>query len=603
MKTIRHLTLLLFLVNSCISPSKADELEQLFPIPFLAFVLIPDTPALLEKWSSSLINRSLEDPAIKRFLEPTLESDDPMPWDEVLSSITGHSLLENLQLYQGGVLIGVPAPKEGEEESFFEGENIPLVLIGKVGPDSKAFEDYMAKDLVNTEKVSKKEYDERTEEYLGETLHLRTAHGEDGPEEAEAWAVVDGYAIGAWPQETLREIISNMKKSENAAGIPAGFRRLESITGEQPTTALFFNNELFYPKLKDHALSQLEGIFANNPLGATPETVAKALALDAIQSIGLSIVLERDKVRFDFLLNGHVKQGILGLLSYRNGDLPRPSFIAASAAHVGVARMDFGAAWDSLFSIVKTAVPGFAPMVDMQLAQFESTLGVNLRKDLIGNLGDHFVFSEEPLTDPRRPTEIDLEAMSDYFYAMSLSNQQGFETALGAVRAFLGQGLAAFDEREILGTKVYTYKMVTPDLEEEDQNSSGGIEITHAITGRYFLLGIGSSRPIERALAMLHTPASTIWDLPLIKSFIENIETPFASFEYVNLSKPILALLTLLNESEQAKAAEERFVNPAAMPTEEVIAKYFGAGMTTLRMLDDSGWHSRSTLMAAPPRE
>ncbi len=609
----RLLPLLLFSQLVFASTEDSTPLLRVLPQDTAAAVIIGNAEALPARWKESLPGKMLADAAMADFLAPTKGDDSEAPWDEAMKSITGHTLAENLDLFSGPVVISLATPTAGAEKEYLNDGNFPLALVGSVAKNPDAFVAYTAKDLANTERTSETDYEEKTEDFLGVTLHLRWRTEDDGTtEEAEGWAIVDGIAVVAWPQERLRSIVRNLKAPTGDAELPKGLSAMAKRSGAAADLTLFVDHSKLAGQWRIMALETMADAFESNPVGLTIDTLFKALAPETIGTVGLSLFLDPSDTKMDFYIERTAAGGLPSVLGYGTGNLPTPPFVDATTMHVGTALFDIGATFDNCLALVRTAAPGIAPMLDMQLANMKTTLGVDLRADLIGGLDNRLIFLEDLRADAGTSSKTPgLELQSEVLYAFGLRNEQGVATALNALRTFLGQGLAAFEERELLGVKIHTYKMPIqspPAAEADDENEHPNpvalpVEISHAITDGHLLVSIGSARPMEKAIQNLNTPpSSSLWAKPAVRQLLDQHQGTLSSLEVYDMGVMLPKLVSLIKKTaESAGDSEEEEDSPfnlSAIPGADVIGKYVSTS-ATLFYYDDSAIYSRTILSGA----
>lgn len=561
-------------------PAQDSTLLRNIPDDTLAVFDVGNTPELIKHWEESPFAKLFEDEEIKRYLAPMQAEGKEAPWDKASKELSGHTLRQTLDIFKGEALIAIIGPSGEAPEKYFE-ERPGSLLVGRIGTDPAPFENFLAGQMTSAQEQSKEEYEEKTEDYLGVTLHLRKKTNKEGKtEEAEGWAVVGDTGIIAWPEALLRETVQSLKNSGDEAPLPADLTAHYQRAGGNPDLTLFVNLVKLVPAWRAALDKELRPKLENNPYGVTLDSILKALALENITSLTISSRLGAEQTEADLSLGYSSKEGILSLLTYTNGVLATPALVPGDTMHTATTRFSIPKFWDALLHIINEASPTFGGMINGQLGQLQTTMGVDIRKDILGALGDDFVFFEDLRKEGRGNSST--PPQPEYLYALSVTNQQGLETALTTLRNFLGQGMAAFEERDVLGTKIFSWS-----------KSGGGadgapvVEITHAVTDQWFLLGIGTSRPMERAIAGLKSPEASIWEKPLVKGALEQAGGSLSSFEYSNYSGAIPMLLNAVNAAQAKAPDEEKLVNPEASPDASVLAKYIGITTTTFR--DDSG--------------
>jgi len=586
------------LALSLSAPSPALAIEPFLLIakePFAVF-FIPDTPELLENWETSTPNQLMQDEKIRAFLKPSLEETDvDLPWDETAMNWTNHPLGRNLQLYQGALAVSLVLSEDLPPEEW--DERPPMAIVGEIGDNVEAYEAHMQEDLEKMqEDWEDSTIDEITEDYLGVTLHLRREENEDGDMETfEGWAIVEDVAIFGYPDSVLREMVDRLQNPPAEVAWPTSWAANTDRIG---LGDFFFYFDvarlepLWLPALRKGLAEAMQSAM----FGLTSESVLKALDLEALQSMALNADLTPEKIRIG--VSGVLEEpsGIWGLFAYEDAPLFKPPFASRRYLSTGVASFDFAGMYDAILAMLKTASPQLATMVEAQLQIFQAQIGVDFREELLGNLGTDLWFSEI-FRGSAKPgaelTQADVE--TDFTYVMTMENRQGVETALNTLRNFLGQGLAVFEEREYLGTTIHGSKIAMPVPTEESDDSLEGptpqIEISYAMVDQYLLIGVGSSRTLERAIADMKDPGPSIWELDRVQQVIEELEVPPQFLEYSNVQRFAPMLLQLVEQEVDKMDEDEAFVDLEAMPEPEVFTQYLQSAVTVLYWGDD-GFHT-----------
>lgn len=565
---------------ACLQMARADEaaLLKLAPKNAMIIVSVEDTTKVVARWEEGPFGKLFQDEEVKRYLAPMQKEGKDAPWDEAAIEATSHTFRENIEIFKGALCVSIPGPSGDQDLEEFFGEDEPSMLImGEIGPDPAPFRAFLAKMYAGDKEKKGEGYSETTDEYLGVTLTLHWMTDENGQKTfTEGWAVVGEVAISTNSEELLREKISQLKNPPEDAAIPADLLAHRERVGASDLT-VYLNSATLMPSLKTWVETDLGEKLKDNPYGISASSLWKALALENLTGLAVSVKLDPEQTEVATSVPFTAKNGVLSLLTYTNGALPTPDLVPANVVRVSTCRYDFPKMWDNLFVLLGEAGPGLPNLLRTQLEKVEESVGIDIRKDILGGLGEDFVFFEE-----HRKSESEIPE-DDTLFAISLTNRQGVESALTTLRNFLGQGLAAFEERDVLGVKVYSFALPAKPAADNDDNAAAPlpVEINHAVTDRWLLIGIGSSRPIERAIAGLNTPGESVWSLPAVKSNIEAAGDNLFSFEYYNYGGLFGTLLTALNTGQSALPEEQRFVDPEATPDASVMAKYMGITTTT----------------------
>jgi hypothetical protein len=106
----------------------------------------------------------------------------------------------------------------------------------------------------------------------------------------------------------------------------------------------------------------------------------------------------------------------------------------------------------------------------------------------------------------------------------------------------------------------------------------GARGVTYAITDGWFLLGLGSPGSVESVVQLLNAPnpGASFWQRADVREAL--VATPPGAFslQHVEIAPIMASLASALVQVSEAQADEEgRFVDPAAKPTREQLARYF----------------------------
>ena len=120
--------------------------------------------------------------------------------------------------------------------------------------------------------------------------------------------------------------------------------------------------------------------------------VRDALGLGGLRQAAMTAGFDgRDWVERSFASTDGTKTGLLALADGRPLDADLLSVVPVTADQVSASRVDLAAGFDALHDAVGQFDPGVAGQVDDFLARVDRAAGVNVRRDLIGSLGDQWV--------------------------------------------------------------------------------------------------------------------------------------------------------------------------------------------------------------------
>ena len=597
---MKRLALAAFLPLLVFSPAPAAEpvrLERLLPEKCPVVLLIEDTPRLLANWEKTSLARVWSDPAIMKFLAPLRGKMEIDTWDETCQKETGFTVKEILGLAKGQVVIactdlsafprkeeaaagpeameeappGENAPAEPEEDDFHAREDDDfqngLLILARIGENREALEKLMAKGLEHSQKKAKPgvEYRVITEEFQGETLHIeQKTRGNETVDTHDCWALAQDLFMTAPSKEDLQKAISNLKKGGADASLTssAHFQKVRARTGASDLL-VYANLEAILP----FAMERADDI-PENPMGITKEGLFKALGADVLQAAFLSVRLGDDATELQAGLLYREAKGLVKLLAAPMAGTPsRPAFIPQDAAQFTAGTFNLKIFWETLEGILNDVSPQLLGQVQMMLGMMTAQTGVDIKKDLLDNLGGEIVTANVPR--PREPGKAPTLEDQDSLVVLSVTNRQALETALEALKTAASPGGEMFEKRDYLGTTLHSFKLPLPVPEGQGEK-----QLTYALTDRYLLVCVGSSGPLESVLAALAKPGPSVWERAEVRKALETLRPKEASVGYYDLRASISQMLETATKLQERTGGDGPF-DLEAKPDAELLARYF----------------------------
>ena len=574
MKSFRLLCRGVFVALLAARGLAAPPLTDLIDERTALVVLAEDLPGMLENWDRSPWARTWNDEQVARFLAPLREKMKVAEWDEKTRAETGHTVRELLSLAGRQCLFAVRdfdtlmAHPDGAKP------DVPLIFALDLGSGHELadiFRQQAGKDATR----------ESTEEFQGETLHFKA----ENDDTAVGWAIVGDVLLAANRRDLLQQTVANLKRGRAASPFSesARFQELRRATPHAHFT-LLFNLEALYPALLHSFKSKEKTEEAPaNPLGVTPEGVLKALGIDALQTLGFSLRMGTEATELNGSLTYRENRGLVRVLAYGSAAGSRPDFVSARWPMVSAGRFSFAEAYAGVEEILKAASPGMDSFVQGWIQSLNQQLGLDLKRDLIGSLGD-VVVSAQAVDESVPAGEIPTPEQLNQFVAFSLVNRPAFENAVEALKGLGGPGLGqSFGKREYLGETIQTFQPP-----EGPAGAPKRKTVAYAVTQRWFLLGVGSAGPVESALQGLQGGRESFWDRAEVKQALAPLPANAATVSYqdLRLLVPVFmdAMLKGFERTREAARARPAGDNAGAKPDfdwdarpdSKAIAKYWG---------------------------
>ncbi len=515
----RSLAVILALAGTSVLPA-ATPLVHLVGENTPLVISVRDFPSVLKQWDQSPWAKTWNDEQVKKYFAPFRAQLKVDEWDDLTKTETGLSLREIQDLITGDVLIAIPSIEGAFDEE--KEDEIPILLAAEVGANASKLE----KALLD---VAKKEGGQpvETEDFAGATLYSRKAA--DADQVGMSWAVTDGVFLSSPVKSLLQTAVDALKKGgvANPLGQSDKLLELRKKTGNAHFT-LLIDMKAIIPV----AQQAVEAKAKTNPpqgMGFDPTTLIPALGLDALQEIYFAVSLTDAATEMDFGITYTEERGLIKLMSYREGPVPKAPYASARWVNATAAKYSFRDAYAALEEILENASPMLSGMAQGFIKQKNQELKIDFKRDLIGSLGEDLTvaYAARPGVSLDTPPPI---ADLDQLVVMSLTNEGAFTSALEALKGMAGpQADKIFQQREYLGTSIYT---VTPPQVPGAAPTKGA---SYAIAKGYFFLSVGSAAPIESALQTLSGGQPTFWELPEVKQALADVPANASTFQFENM--------------------------------------------------------------------
>ncbi len=536
-------------------------LQRLVPADTAVVVAMHDLPAMNARSAESAFGRAWADPEIARFFEPLRQHPKVVEFIASFETSTGLTIEEAAALMTGDAMFALP-------KINFEDPSAPSLLFAvEVGANEGRIKEVLSGG------IKKGLPSLSLEDYNGVELTIYKAPA-DEPDADPVVRSVSALHEGRWIVGSDRAAVTNALDALAAGGLsgslaeaPDYLRLLDRARGK-PELIAHMNIRAIYPALLASIEAQRDPDAAPNMFGIEPTTVIQALGLDAIEGLSMIGSHADDVEYFTAAMTFSENRGLLRMLAYKDGPVAKPDWMPASWFNVSsqnFSMMDF---YVELEAIVDRISPLLAGMAQGQIKTFERNLGIDLKRDFFGALGTSFVsgFADPAGPNPDRATPYD---ELDQFVGISLADAAQFERTIEAVKAaFLPPGDASpLQTREYLGKTIHSF---TPPM-------PGAKGFSYTISDGWLMIGIGSAGMVEGAIQLQAAPNSDLafWRRADVRAATDTAPAGAVGVQYSELA-PLFASLASFLVKIQADADEsERFVDPSALPSRELLSRYF----------------------------
>jgi hypothetical protein len=202
-----------------------------------------------------------------------------------------------------------------------------------------------------------------------------------------------------------------------------------------------------------------------------PAKIFSALGITSVRSLAFALRESDQGQLFQFLIGApeSSRQGIFKVLAGESKDASPPAFVPADVTKFQRWRIDGQKVWAALETILKELSPQSANGINFLLetantAAREKDPGFDVRKNLIGNLGDDIITYERA---PRSMSARDLSSPPAVFLLGS-PNPEKLAAALQTMLVFLGSQGGPATERDFNGRKITTVPLPALPLPMQD---------------------------------------------------------------------------------------------------------------------------------------
>jgi hypothetical protein len=563
-------------------------------------IYVTDMPALVKTWPGTPWMKMWRDDQVQKYFAPLRAQLKVDEWDERCKANTGYTMAGLLDFATGEALFVMP--DLGAVIDAAKNKTAPPLLVAvAIGDNGAKIEKLIADDEA---KDKEKKYTETTEAFNGVTLHIVgvAAPNATGPQTPGIWAMAGGVFYVSPSKAFLEETLAAAKQGghDDALGKSDGFIQMRQRAGAAQLI-LYANLKAMYPAAQK-AIAQQKAQGAGPPAISPfdPSTILRALGLDAANELYVAANIGATSTEINSGLTYSERRGLAKLVEYSDGAPTRPQFVPGKCFSVSSARFSIKNFYATLEGMLGDISPLFSGMFQGYVKSFNDRLGLDLKRDLIGNLGDQLIVASA--LDEAAPADAPIDQRLSQFYAISLESDQAFTAAVESIkRGLFGEGAdKAFEKRSYLGHDIYTYAPPQPPAAEGEPSRPAGRGFSYAVADHWVFLGIGSASLLENALQGLDGKQASFWDKDEVKrNLLADLPDNTRCLSYVDLGKIIPTYFNVFVQgmetsrkmaamraqrnppgdgTDQADPAEPNkpMVDDSAKPDASTLAKYWG---------------------------
>ncbi|HEU5080649.1 MAG TPA: DUF3352 domain-containing protein [Opitutaceae bacterium] len=554
-------------------------------------IAVHDVPTVLSEWDRSAWAKTWNDDQVKKFFAPLRAEMDASDWSGKFKEKTGYTLQELLGFATGDAVLILDNANFALEQPA----GTPPVLIGiDVGDNASKLESVLTKAAKDENAL------DETSDFSGVVVHTLQPNTkkDDSSNTPTIWAIVDGKLVLSPSRETLLGAIDAIKNGSvhNPWDNSERYAKMQQRSGGDSHFIVSVNAATLYPTFKALAIERAKANPQNNPLNLDPEALLSALGLDTFREFYMTGRLHEEGTEMHAALLYSEAKGLMKLFAYHDGPPATPPFISAKWNSVSTAKFSLKEAFTALEEILENFSPPLAGLFQGQLRSFNKQLGIDIKRDLFGSMGDSLIASN--ITPADLPPDVAPSAFDmEQFFAFSLEDTDAFSKAVTALQNSSGPNAEnLFKTRDYLGEKIVSFNFPAPAGAKQRG-------IHYSITKGYFLMSVGSAAPLETALQTMSGGQPTLWEKPEIKAALSRMPERAGAFSYqdmrtviasafqslakaasvvANQPAPVPAPADSAGENEEADSAPQKIekrskppVDPTAIPDLATISKYW----------------------------
>lgn len=282
-----------------------------------------------------------------------------------------------------------------------------------------------------------------------------------------------------------------------------------------------------------------------NPLaGLKPDKIATILGLNGLKSVAFSLQPGSEGTSFQLTFNvpENTRQGLFRILAGEPKEVAAPDFVPANAVKYQRLRLDGQKTWAAIEKMISDISPQALGMLNFLLDSASSNAqdkdpGFDIRKNLIGNLGDDLVAYEKV---PSRTNSADPNSAPSLILVGS-PNAEKLTAAFRTLLSFAGQSSGATTEREFLGRKIYSTPLPSMPATMGAGGSGMATTLHYATSGGYVAFSTDPAL-LEEYLRSTENPPKPLKDAPGLAEATQKVTGPGTDlFGYENEAETMRA--------------------------------------------------------------
>jgi hypothetical protein len=292
------------------------------------------------------------------------------------------------------------------------------------------------------------------------------------------------------------------------------------------------------------------------------------LGLDQFRIAFLATTFEPEDIAMHMGITYAEKPALMKIYAAKGPGVP-PAFIPADVQEISWGTFDWGAMYDNLTAMATAVSPMAAGTIEMGTTEMKKMMGVDLRKDVLGQMGDALWSAshsdpveakaegkgaDAPGKDEGDAEESPTDALSALAFAegesevigIGLKDTKAFELSLKTIFNTMAPGEGLFDDRKFMGTTIHQVK----GLPEE-------MKVAWLIHNETLILSIGKPDLLEKIIGgMAKAPANSLVEAPHVKAALAKLPEGGVSTAYADAGRMMEMMLLPMTELMNGMSAE-----------------------------------------------
>ncbi len=413
-----------------------------------ALVLIKNASTFFSTWKENPLVKIWHNKQLQKQFKPLKVAMQQPRWERWSKEMFGYSIDELMSLFSGQIMLSIP--------NFPVTTNVQFIAdIGSKQQDViNALDSYMSYQKNHLQEGE--QYIEEQESFLATETFTRTHITSEQSKEHFSWAIVDGFLVVSNSKNRLQELIVTLDENnlENNLSESNSFETM-SNAHEEYDWLVYVNNSLLSSIIQEQFQSMDEVDGEEQMFGDIPDYFNGA----GFNSFYITARQDEEQTIVNVSTYHQPDSALMKLFKVEPQEMQWPVFIDGEPLTASISLFDFSNFWQQFMSQPETSpFAGYVPMIRLQLNQLSASSGVDFEQALTEGLGQT-VYSasyDMPLIDNSDEDELNANVVENYFYAITLLDQQSVDLALNAIKKEYNF-TPFFSEKKYLDTSIQIY--------------------------------------------------------------------------------------------------------------------------------------------------